>query len=170
MYSGGLSSPVYSPVAPPPPGGDDVIPDDVMAVVVVVLTKPPSMCRLWMWISSPTLITAGTSLVLAAAVDAVAGVVAAVVAGSARGDFAVFIFGEEIDAAPENKVRFVSIFIYCSSAGGMTSPLAYPGFPRWAPTHQWAPTYHFAKFCEKLHEIERTRTPSARGARPEFTV
>ena len=48
----------------------------------------------------------GTSLVLGAVV-VVASVVAAVVAGSARRDFAVFIFGEEIDASPENKVRFV---------------------------------------------------------------
>ena len=51
-----------------------------------------------------------TSLVLGAAV---ASVVAAVVAGSARRDFAVFSFDEEIDASPEKKVRLVSVFIQC---------------------------------------------------------
>ena len=57
----------------------------------------------------------GTSLVLGAAA------VAAVVARSARGDFGVFSFGEEIYASPEIKFRLVSISIHCNSAGGMTS-------------------------------------------------
>ena len=35
-----------------------------------------------------------------------------------------------------------------------------------APTPQGAPTYDFAKFSQKLHEIERIWTPG--GARPKF--
>ena len=48
------------------------------------------------------------------------------------------------------------------------SPVADPGFPRGGGANsRGAPTYDFAKFSEKLHEIERIWTPSG-GARPKF--
>ena len=34
------------------------------------------------------------------------------------------------------------------------------------PTPRGAPTYDFAKFSQKLHEIERIWAPGGRGARP----
>ena len=49
-------------------------------------------------------------------------------------------------------------------------PVADPGFPRaGSPTLRGggAPTYDFAKFSQKLHEIERIWTPGG-GARPKF--
>ena len=48
--------------------------------------------------------------------------------------------------------------------------VADPGFPEeGAPTLQGAPTYDFAKFSQKLHEIERIWTPG--GARVQnFTM
>ena len=45
----------------------------------------------------------------------------------------------------------------CKYSGGFT-PGAGPGFPvggSASPRGRGAPTYDFAKFCEKLHEIEK---------------
>ena len=44
--------------------------------------------------------------------------------------------------------------------------VADPGFPRGGGANSpgGAPTYDFAKFSQKVHEIERIRTPG--GARP----
>ena len=52
-------------------------------------------------------------------------------------------------------------------------PVADPGFPQGGGTNSaggglLAPTYDFAKFSQKLHEIERIWTPGRRGARPKF--
>ena len=50
-------------------------------------------------------------------------------------------------------------------------PVADPGFPRaWGANSRGggAPTYDFAKFPQKLHEIERIWTPGGEGARPKF--
>ena len=42
--------------------------------------------------------------------------------------------------------------------------VADPGFPRGgAPTPRGGPTYDFAKFSQKLHEIERIWTPRGEG-------
>ena len=48
-------------------------------------------------------------------------------------------------------------------------PVADLGFPRGGGTNSpgGAPTYDFAKFPQKLHEIERIWTPGG-GARPKF--
>ena len=48
--------------------------------------------------------------------------------------------------------------------------VADPGFPRGGGANSpggGAPTYDFAKFSQKLHEIERIWTPRG-GARPKF--
>ena len=47
--------------------------------------------------------------------------------------------------------------------------VADPGFPRGGGANSpgGAPTYDFAKFSQKLHEIERIWTPGG-GARPKF--
>ena len=51
--------------------------------------------------------------------------------------------------------------------GRSLSAVADPGFPRGGvPTPQGAPTYDFAKFSQKLHEIERIST---RGGRASLT-
>ena len=48
--------------------------------------------------------------------------------------------------------------------------MADPGFPRGgganSPGGGGAPTYDFAKFSQKLHEIERIWTPGGRPSRP----
>ena len=50
-----------------------------------------------------------------------------------------------------------------------TFSVADPGFPRGgAPTLRGAPTYDFAKFSQKLHEIERIWTRGGGGTRPKF--
>ena len=48
--------------------------------------------------------------------------------------------------------------------------VADPGFPRGGGANPpgGAPTYDFAKFSQKLHEIERIWTPRGGGARPKF--
>ena len=51
--------------------------------------------------------------------------------------------------------------------------MADPGFPQGgganSPGGGGAPTYDFAKFSQKLHEIERILTPGGGGgARPKF--
>ena len=48
--------------------------------------------------------------------------------------------------------------------------VADPGFPRGGGANSpgGAPTYDFAKFSQKLHEIERIWTPRGGGARPKF--
>ena len=46
-----------------------------------------------------------------------------------------------------------------------------PGFPQGEGANSpggGAPTYDFAKFSQKLHEIERIWTPGGGGARPKF--
>ena len=50
------------------------------------------------------------------------------------------------------------------------NPVADPGFPRGGGANSpgGAPTYDFAKFSQKLHEIERIWTPGGGGARPKF--
>ena len=52
----------------------------------------------------------------------------------------------------------------------MTYAVADPGFPRGGGANSpgGAPTYDFAKFSQKLHEIERIWTPGEGGARPKF--
>ena len=47
----------------------------------------------------------------------------------------------------------------------LVNPVADPGFPRGegANPPRGAPTYDFAKFSQKLHEIERIWTPRGRG-------
>ena len=49
--------------------------------------------------------------------------------------------------------------------------MADPGFPRGGGANSpgGAPTYDFAKFSQKVHEIERIWTPGG-GARPKFYV
>ena len=48
--------------------------------------------------------------------------------------------------------------------------MADPGFPRGGGANSpgGAPTYDFAKFSQKLHEMERIWTPRGGGARPKF--
>ena len=61
------------------------------------------------------------------------------------------------------------IHIYHSVHRGGLPPVADLGFPRGGGANSpgGAPTYDFAKFSQKLHEIERIWAPR-RGAHPNF--
>ena len=59
--------------------------------------------------------------------------------------------------------------VKCEHSDLVSLPVADPGFPRGGGANSpWGvPTYDFAKFSQKLHEIERIWTPRE-GVHPKF--
>ena len=61
-----------------------------------------------------------------------------------------------------SRKKYVASFLY-----HVHFAVADPGFPRGGGANsRGAPTYDFAKFSQKLHEIERTWIPGWRPSRP----
>ena len=67
-------------------------------------------------------------------------------------------------------VRILDILLIFEFLLEPSTPVADPGFPQGGGANSpgGAPTYDFAKFSQKLHEIERIWTPG--GARPKLTM
>ena len=53
---------------------------------------------------------------------------------------------------------------------GIIMPVVDPGFPRGGGTNSNSPTYDFAKFSQKLHEIERIWAPEGGACVPRTAL